>query len=626
MFNKITALVCLFFSLNISFAQQVIPCATDELHVQQTLIDPLAKTREEQANILLRNQVNSFTKKANGIIYIPVVFHVIHNAAKDSQENISQFQIMDQIRILNEDFRRKENTAGFSSNAASTDMKIEFRLAQYDPNGQKHDGINRINSTLTSDARDNVKALSYWDSNKYLNVWVVKSINAGFSAGQGIVLGYAQFPWDRNSRSTTDGIVVRADQIGTVGFSQANQGGRTLTHEVGHWLGLYHTFQGGCIGGTSSNCNVQGDQVCDTPPVSASSSGCATNQNSCNNDIPDLPDMVANYMDYSDGTCMNTYTVGQKNRAYSALLNYRNTIYGGGTNNIAYAGIDASGNYLPVPASPFKFPTVMGFEGSSFANSGWKLNNFGNPSNGWQQNTSISYNGSSCMYMRNWANGDIKMNLARTNTRDGFESPKFDLSPNAVPFVEFQYAYAQRNSSSNDSLILYISNDFGMTEQRVFAKLGTDLATAPATANEFFPTKDQWKKVSIDLSAYKTFTHARFRFELVNRRGNNIYIDDFTLTNWPTGIEENAKQQLNFNVFPNPMKETTTLSFELKTASKVVVKLIDITGKELSTIENAQLPAGKQELILPSTNIKPGMYFIHFETNETAFSHKLLVN
>jgi hypothetical protein len=621
MYNKITVLLFLFFSLNTSFAQQVIPCATDELHVHQILIDPLAKTREEQANMLLRNQVQSFTKKGNGIIYIPVVFHVIYNAAKDSQENISQFQIMDQIRILNEDFRRKVNTPGFSTNVASTDMQIEFRLAQYDPNGQKHDGINRINSTLTSDARDNVKALSYWDSDKYLNVWVVKSINVGFSTGQGIVLGYAQFPWDRNSKPSTDGVVIRADQIGTVGFSQINQGGRTVTHEVGHWLGLYHTFQGGCVGGTAANCNVEGDQVCDTPPVSKSSSGCATNQNSCNNDIPNLPDMVANYMDYSDGNCMNTYTVGQKTRAYSALFNFRNTIYGSGINNVAYAGINASGNYLPVPASPFKFPTFMGFEGSSFANSGWKINNFGNPLNGWQQNNTVSHSGSSCMFMRNFTN-----NTVRTNIRDGFESPEFDLSPNAAPFVAFHYAYAQRSTSSNDSLILYISNDFGMTEQRVFAKLGTDLATAPATANEFFPTTDQWRKVSIDLSAYKTFTHARFRFEFVNRRGNNIFVDDFTLTNWPTGIEENAKQQINFTMFPNPMKEATTLSFELKTASKVIVKLIDITGKELSTIENAQLSAGKQELTLPSTNIKPGMYFIRFETDETAFSHKLLVN
>lgn len=613
--------MCLVLSVTTSFAQQVIPCATDELHIQQIRIDPLAKAREEQANEILRNQVNSLSKKANGIIYIPVVFHVIYNAAKDSSENISQYQIMDQIRILNEDFRRMENTPGFSADAASADLKIEFRLAQYDPNGNKHDGINRINSTLTSDARDNVKGLSYWDSNKYLNVWVVKSINAGFSAGQGIVLGYAQFPWDRSAKPLTDGVVVRADQIGAVGSGQISQGGRTLTHEVGHWLGLYHTFQGGCMGGLSTNCSVQGDQVCDTPPVASSSSGCNVGQNSCNNDSPDLPDMVRNYMDYSDGTCMNTFTAGQKNRVYGFLPAYRNTIYGNGSNNITYAGIAADGSYLTVPPSPFTAPIEISYEGTSFADAGWKLNNFGNPLNGWQVNNTVGFTGNSSMYMRNFTN-----NLARVFSRDGFQSPEFDLSKLAAPFVEFQYAFAQRSSSNNDSLLLIISNDFGMTEPRIFGKFGEDLATAPITNTEFIPTSNQWKKVSINLSAYRSYTHARFRFEFVNRRGNNVYIDDFKLTNWAAGLEDQTKQQIDFKLFPNPMTATSTLSFEVKQSGWVSIKLFDLAGKEISTLANEFFTTGKQELTLSSSLLKPGMYFVRFESADAAFSHKLLVN
>lgn len=621
MFNKLTALVCLGFSLNVSFAQQVIPCATDELHIQQTRIDPLAKVREDQANEMLRNQVTSLTKTANGIIYIPVVFHIIYNSAKDSSENISQYQIMDQIRILNEDFRRKENTAGFSADAASADLKIEFRLAQYDPNGNKHDGINRINSPLTSDARDNVKALSYWNSEKYLNVWVVKSINAGFSAGQGIVLGFAQFPWDRSTKPLTDGVVVRSDQIGVVGTGQISQGGRTLTHEIGHWLGLYHTFQGGCMGGLSTNCSAQGDQVCDTPPVNVSSTGCNVGQNSCTNDSPDLPDMIRNYMDYSDGTCMNTYTTGQKNRIYGFLPTYRNVIYGNGTNNITYAGIAADGSYLTVAASPFTAPIDMSYEGTSFADAGWKLNNFGNPLNGWQVNNTIGYTGNSCMYMRNFTN-----NLSKINSRDGFQTGEVDLSKLAMPFVEFQYAYAQRSSASNDSLLLIISNDFGMTEPRIFGKYGEALATADVTSSEFIPTQSQWKKVSIDLSAYRSYTHARFRFEFANRRGNNVYVDDFKLTNWPAGLEDHAKQQIDFKLFPNPMTTTSTLSFDVRQSGMVSIKLFDLAGKEMLILANEIFSAGKQELTLSSALLKPGMYIIRFESADAAFSHKLLIN
>lgn len=621
MFNKLTALVCLVFSLNASFAQQVIPCATDELHIQQTRIDPMAKAREDQANEMLRNQVTSLTKTANGIIYIPVVFHIIYNSAKDSSENISQYQIMDQIRILNEDFRRKENTPGFSADAASADLKIEFRLAQYDPNGNKHDGINRINSNLTSDARDNVKALSYWDSNKYLNVWVVKSINAGISAGQGIVLGYAQFPWDRSTKPLTDGVVVRSDQVGIVGSGQLSQGGRTLTHEVGHWLGLYHTFQGGCTGGSSSNCSTQGDQVCDTPPVNVSSSGCNVGQNSCSNDVPNLPDMIRNYMDYSDGTCMNTYTTGQKNRIYGFLPTYRNAIYNSGTNNITYAGIAGDGSYITVPPSPFTTPVNVSFEGTSFDDAGWKLNNFGNPLNGWQINNTVGYTGGSSIYMRNFTN-----TLARVFSRDGFETPEFDLSKLAAPFVEFQYAFAQRSSSNNDSLILIISNDFGMTEPRIFGKYGEGLATAESITTEFIPAPNQWKKVSINLSAYQSYTHARFRFEFVNRRGNNVYVDDFKLTNWAAGLDDDAKQQIDFRLFPNPMKATSTLSFDMKQAGLVSIKLFDLAGKEISTLADEVFSAGKQELTLSSALLKPGMYIVRFESNDAAFSHKLLIN
>jgi hypothetical protein len=361
--------------------------------------------------------------------------------------------------------------------------------------------------------------------------------------------------------------------------------------------------------------------VCDTPPVATSSSGCATNQNSCTNDVPDLPDMVSNYMDYSDGTCMNTYTVGQKNRVYNALPSFRNTIYGNGANNIAYAGINAEGKYATVPASPVTAPIEMGFEGTSFTDAGWKLNNFSNALNGWQINNNVSFNGGASIYMRNFTN-----TLVRINSRDGFQTPEYDLSRLAAPFLEFQYAYAQRSTSTNDSLILIISNDFGMTEQRIFGKTAADLATAPSTTSEFIPTEGQWQKVVINLAPYKMYTHARFRFEFVNRRGNNVYVDNVKLTNWLASIEENTKEALAFRVSPNPMTEKSTISFELNQSNTVSVKLFDVAGKEIAVLANDTFSAGKQEITLSPGTLTPGMYILRFESNNAAFSHKLLIN
>jgi hypothetical protein len=267
--------------------------------------NPLLAMEEERGNqeaskiadALLTNK--NFAKQGN-VKYIPVVFHVIHNGGS---ENITQAQIMDQMRILNEDFRKKAGSNGDkSTNPNATDMEFEFRLAQVDPNGIRHDGINRIQSTATENASDNVKALSRWNSSKYLNIWVVKSISLGGSSG-GTVLGYAQFPFYMSFSPNNDGIVIRADYVGSIQSGNSSHMGRTLTHEVGHWVGLYHPFQDGCAGQSASNCSSAGDRVCDTPPVSEANYGsvCDATLNSCTGNNPDLPDMINNYMDYLDG-------------------------------------------------------------------------------------------------------------------------------------------------------------------------------------------------------------------------------------------------------------------------------------------------------------------------------------
>jgi len=617
--KKIVSITFTFLVITIfAFAQKPAACGTDELYSQRKNVNPLLKLLEDRADIEAVSYKLSFNK-ANGIIYIPVVFHIIHN---DGFENISQAQIMNQIGILNQDFRKKAGTPGFSTDVVSSDFQIEFRLAQYDPEGIKSDGILRIKDINTSSADDGIKSLSYWDSEKYLNIWVVRTIDIGLSDPTGTVLGYAQFPWERASRPTTDGIVIRSDQIGIIGSGQTSQGGRTLTHEIGHWLGLFHTFQGGCTGGTSSNCAFQGDRVCDTPPVSEANFGCSTTKNSCNNDVPNLIDQVRNYMDYSNGTCMNTYTVGQKTRSYSNLTLHRNLIYGNGTNNVAYAGINpATGDYLAVTPATIKAPYFYGFESTNLTSDGWQLNNFNTSINGWRQTADVKLTGAASMMLRNFINATVPI-----NNRDGFQSPIIDLTTVTDPYVEFHYAHAQRSTVNTDSLILLITPNFGMLEQRIFNKRNNEMATAPIRAEEFLPANNEWRKVSISLAPYAQYTNARFRFEFVNRRGNNIFIDNFSLTSGPTSIGENSKKDVLFAVYPNPFNEYTTISFSLQTQETVRIALTDITGREIEVIKNGLLPAGKNELILSKNGLSKGMYFIDFKGTVNSFSHKLLVN
>lgn len=135
----------------------------------------------------------------------------------------------------------------------------------------------------------------------------------------GMILGYAQFPWVGSAR--LDGVVIRHDYVGTIGTaSSSNSKGRVLTHETGHWLGLYHTFQLGC---------ASGDSVEDTPPVSGPNFNvCWPSEiNSCTIDIDDLPDQYENYMDYSNGKCrQNMFSLGQKARMLETLAGTRNKL------------------------------------------------------------------------------------------------------------------------------------------------------------------------------------------------------------------------------------------------------------------------------------------------------------
>ena len=308
--KKITLLL-LLLGINTSYAQHIHKCITDEITEQHALSDATYAERLQQTKILLQDlAAANVKKKSSAVVYtIPVVFHVIYN---DYRDNISRRQIEDGLRVLNEDFRRlnadASNTRSIFQGVAA-DIEIEFKLAKKDPNGNCTEGITRTQSNKSINARDNVKDLIHWDNSKYFNIWVVNSIqNTG--GAQGTILGYAYFPVIGSQNYRQDGMVIRHDQVGTIGtalnspISNANtQKGRTISHEAGHYLGLPHTFNQGCFGG---------DGIADTPPVSAANDGCDFATNTCSNDNPDLPDMIENYMDYSDGSCQNMFTAGQR--------------------------------------------------------------------------------------------------------------------------------------------------------------------------------------------------------------------------------------------------------------------------------------------------------------------------
>jgi hypothetical protein len=203
---------------------------------------------------------------------IPVVVHVITSTG--GAGNITDAKVATQIAILNQDFRAIGGTNGGNG----FDSAIEFYLATEDPSGMPTNGITRsANTTWFNDSGGYYNTLN-WDPNRYLNIYTNKASGA---------LGYVPFlPQTGNPGAANDRVVVLWSSFGlNAPIGPPYNKGRTTTHEVGHYLGLYHTFDGGC--GTSA-CYSTGDLICDTNRENGPNFSCGANpSNSCSSPDPD---------------------------------------------------------------------------------------------------------------------------------------------------------------------------------------------------------------------------------------------------------------------------------------------------------------------------------------------------
>jgi hypothetical protein len=299
--NKLLILAALILGFN-TFAQD--HCGTMHYHELQKSLNPHYENQLNQIELFTQQYIQSGQADADrNLIRIPIVFHVVY---RTSQENISDAMVLSQLDVLNEDFRRQN--ADFPSTPSvfqgvAGDFEIEFCLATRDPQGNPTSGITRTQTTATSFSMNNgVKftnqgGINAWPTNQYLNVWIC---NLGNN-----LLGYAQFP---GGTSNTDGVVVLYTSVGRPPhntFPGPYNRGRTLTHEVGHWLNLRH------IWGDQNNCTAS-DLVADTPVQQSPNYGCKTHPSpSCNNG----GDMFMNYMDYGNDNCLKMFTNGQKARS-----------------------------------------------------------------------------------------------------------------------------------------------------------------------------------------------------------------------------------------------------------------------------------------------------------------------
>lgn len=528
-------------------------CGTDELH--RKMIQEHPEILQQEA--LLEKKIDEYLaahKAGNvsrsGPIIIPIVFHIIHNGGA---ENISDAQILDQLRILNRDYNKQNaDTANVTVpelHKLIANVGLEFRLANIDPQGNYTNGIDRVYSVQTYWGNDYSK-LNNWSREKYLNVWIVNNMGGGAA-------GYSYYPSTvaaLYNSPAMDGVIILQQYLGSIGTS-SNYTSRALTHEIGHYLNLKHTW-----GDTNAPGVACGDDgVADTPPTKGFNF-CPSNPNQAKICDKNVVENYQNFMEYSYCSCM--FTEGQKERMIAALesgVAGRSTLW-------SYDNLVATG-VLDTPAKPatVKADFVPGsrytclngsikFEDLSVnaVSYNWEFPN-GNPSTSTEASPTIQF------LLPGWqpvkltvtdANGntstksdDMRVFVGFDNTlyqapyAEGFESPDVFSSPSgwaSANLDENNTFFSRTNSPHGGSSSAFINNYFARADHDIdeIISPAIDLTTL--------------QKQQMNLSFYYSWASARSNFNLGPDSLCVLASTDCGKT-WITIYKKNASAVLGYN-------------------------------------------------------------------------------
>ncbi len=692
-------------------AQEPKACITHEVMNDYLSKNPEVKKRlDAQETILEKQDAEAFktgykiqpsvekTNNPNGtqatVYYIPIVFHILHQGGL---ENITDAQVSDAVRIINRDYRKlnPDTTVTIPQfKGIAADISIEFRLATKDPQGACTNGIIRhvdpntvwISGTTSYYAYSGTTA-GKWNPTKYLNVYVVKSIN-------GTAAGYTYLPGSFGSGDPRDVIVILSTYIGSIGTGSANTS-RALTHEIGHWLNLQHTW------GNTNNPGVAcgNDGVTDTPITEGSNLVCNTAMATCTSGIVEN---VQNYMDYS--YCSTMFTAGQSARMRTAIV----SATAGRSNVITATNYSVTGimtySQVCVPIANFHASTRVACTGTiitfndSSANAHPTSWNWSFPSGTLQGGTTVndsmpkvsyatagtyavSYTASTTAgpnsimktsYITinssvathtsflegfettslpgtDWNLSSPGLNWAITSTAgatgvksakidnmantagnySNLESNAFDISGMTTPVLSFKMTYKQQLSTNADKLQVFSSVDCGNIWTSRFARTGATLANVtPVSTTPYVPTPSQFTTYTVNINGVSGSSNVRFKWEFfadVNGQGNNLYIDDINLHDAALDINS-VESQLGLTIYPNPSSGNVSIDFNLNEKHSITVTVTDLLGRTIESIPTKQYAAGEIKLIIAEkTSYQQGVYLVNINMDGEIISKKIII-
>ena len=211
---------------------------------------------------------------------------------------------------------------------------------------------------------------------------------------------------------------------------------------------------------------------------------------------------------------------------------------------------------------------------------------------------------------------------------DEFITPGIDMSTVTGQTMTFQLAHAQLNASDADQLTVFTSTNCGTSWIQRYTKSGSALATGGVVSSAFTPSANQWRQETIPIANVTGQTDVRFKFQFTSKgSGNNIYIDDININGTSNnGVAEEYLNAFDLNVFPNPLNDKATITFNLQGKYNVAVGVFDIIGKEVMSLSNkSELSAGTYSLPLNRSSLRSGIYFVKLNVDGYSVTKKVIV-